>query len=306
MFVFSTAIGEGLVSINQDLQAVPLLAESWSISDDFLTWTFKLRQGVQFHKGYGEMTAEDVVYSYQQWAQNAPHSDNAEINRVWNNPAGSVETPDSHTVVVNTGDPVADVILYQFLASAGGSPTWTVSKRQSEESGVEAANLDIATTGPWEIDDHRTGEFWRMKAVEDQWRKTPHFAEVVFWQIPEEAARLAGFQTGNLDTMNMTFDSIPLVESVPGSKLMTVTGAANLGLRIHGQYYLNLGTPDQRPGYSADLPWVSSTPDVNSAEWDKARKVRLALVTAIEAWDEGVQYRDLRSMNGFEYIRPRQ
>jgi ABC-type transport system substrate-binding protein len=171
---------------------------------------------------------------------------------------------------------------------------------------VEAANLDIATTGPWEIDDHRTGEFWRMKAVEDQWRKTPHFAEVVFWQIPEEAARLAGFQTGNLDTMNMTFDSIPLVESVPGSKLMTVTGAANLGLRIHGQYYLNLGTPDQRPGYSADLPWVSSTPDVNSAEWDKARKVRLALVTAIEAWDEGVQYRDLRSMNGFEYIRPRQ
>jgi peptide/nickel transport system substrate-binding protein len=42
-------------------ELVPMLAEEWSISDDFLTWTWKIRQGVQFHKGYGEMTVEDVV-----------------------------------------------------------------------------------------------------------------------------------------------------------------------------------------------------------------------------------------------------
>jgi peptide/nickel transport system substrate-binding protein len=42
----------------------PLLAESWTSSDDSKTWTFTLRQGVQFHKGYGEMTAEDVVHSF--------------------------------------------------------------------------------------------------------------------------------------------------------------------------------------------------------------------------------------------------
>jgi ABC-type transport system substrate-binding protein len=53
---------------------------------------------------------------------------------------------------------------------------------------VEAANLQTASTGPWEIVDHRTGEFWRMQAVEDHWRKTPHFAEMVFWEIPEESA----------------------------------------------------------------------------------------------------------------------
>lgn len=282
MFVFSTAIGEGLVSINQDLQAVPMLAESWTISPDFTTWTFQLQQGVQFHKGYGEMTSEDVVWSHQQWGLNAPHSRNANINAVWNRPTGYIRTPDPYTVEVNTGEPIADVIIYQFLASASGTPTWTVSKKQTEELGVEEANLQIAATGPWEIVDHRTGEFWRMKAVENHWRKTPHFAEMVFHEIPEESARLAGFQTGNLDTMTMTFDSIPLVESVPGAKLMQVPGAANMGLRIHGQYYLGLGTPEQQPGYNADLPWVSSNPNPASEEWDRARKVRLALVTAID------------------------
>ncbi|MEQ9112382.1 MAG: ABC transporter substrate-binding protein [Rhodospirillaceae bacterium] len=46
----------------------PDLAESWTRSDDGLTWTFKLKQGVQFHGGYGELTAEDVVYSIERAA----------------------------------------------------------------------------------------------------------------------------------------------------------------------------------------------------------------------------------------------
>jgi ABC-type transport system substrate-binding protein len=179
------------------------------------------------------MTAEDVVYSYQQWAQNAPHSDNAEINREWNNPAGSVETPDSHTVVVNTGDPVADVILYQFLASAGGSPTRKVSRRQSEELGVEST-------------------------------------------------RLASFHTGNRDTFIMAFDSIPLVEQVPGAKFMRVANAGPMMIQFFGNYYVGIGTPEQRGGYDPSLPWVSASPDVVSPEWERARKVRQVLMAAID------------------------
>ena len=47
-----------------DLNAIePDLAESWEVSADKLVWTFKLRQGVQFHGDYGELTADDVVFS---------------------------------------------------------------------------------------------------------------------------------------------------------------------------------------------------------------------------------------------------
>ena len=43
----------------------PDLAESWAMSDDGTEWTFKLRKGVQFHQGFGEMTAEDVKFSFE-------------------------------------------------------------------------------------------------------------------------------------------------------------------------------------------------------------------------------------------------
>ncbi len=46
-------------------QYIPTLATEWATSTDAKTWTFKLRQGVQFHKGYGEMTSDDVVFSFK-------------------------------------------------------------------------------------------------------------------------------------------------------------------------------------------------------------------------------------------------
>ena len=70
-----------------------------------------------------------------------------------------------------------------------GASTFIASKKQTDKLGVEAASEQIAGTGPWEIVDHRTTEFWRMEAVEDHWRQTPYFAELVFWEIPEESAR---------------------------------------------------------------------------------------------------------------------
>ena len=84
------------------------MAESWSISDDFKTWTFKLTKGVQFQKGYGEMTAEDVVYSMKGYAT-SKHPRAGQLKRFWEDREGS-STPDDYTVVVNSGDPVVELI----------------------------------------------------------------------------------------------------------------------------------------------------------------------------------------------------
>ena len=83
--------------------------------------------------------------------------------------------------------------------------------------------------------------------MDNHWRKTPFFKELVLWDIPEESARVAGFQTGQLDTFTMSFDSIPTVEAVPGTEFMSVPGGGESHLGLYGSSYVGLGTDDQRP-----------------------------------------------------------
>lgn len=285
LFVISTApVVEGLMQWNSNLEAEPLLTESWNISDDFATWTFNLRKGVQFHKGYGEMTAEDVVYSYSHWITNTKHARASALQRFWDHPEGHVEILDRYTLQVNTGEPMPDVIMSEFHRVPSGIASWVVSKKQSDEIGIEAADKDIAATGPWEIVEHRPAQYWRMKAVQDHWRKTPYFAELEFQEIPEQSTRLAGFQTGNLDTFVMAFDSIPLVQAMEGAKLLIVPdqAAGEMLLHFHGGLYFNVGTPDQEAAYDPDLPWVSSNTEIGTPEWEQAKKVRQAMVKAID------------------------
>ena len=280
IFVHGTApIGEGLLQEDINRNVLGLLAESWEISDDFLTWTFKLNQGVQFHKGYGELRAEDVMWSMQQWGL-SKHPRAGQLENFWAPRAGS-EIIDDYTLKVHTGEPVVSVIAQRWHMTPGGASTFIASKKQTDELGVEEASTQIAATGPWEIVDHRTSEFWKMAAVRDHWRHTPEFAEFIMWEIPEESSRVAGFQTGNLDTFLMSYDSIPSVLEVDGAQLMQVPNAIIQSLRIYGNWYPIEGV-EARPGYDPELPWVSPTDDISSPEWDRARKVRLALITAID------------------------
>ncbi len=293
IFVHGTApIGEGLLQENLQHEVLGLLAESWEISDDFLMWTFNLHQGVQFHHGYGEMKAEDVEWSMRQWGL-SKHPRAGQLEKFWAPRDGS-EIVDDYTLKVHTGEPLVHVIAQRWHMTPGGASTFIASKKQTEDLGVDEAGPQIAATGPWEVVDHRTGEFWKMEAVRDHWRHTPEFAEFVMWEIPEESSRVAGFQTGNLDTFLMAYDSIPNVEAVDGSQFMRVPNAIVQSIRIYGNWYPVEGV-ETRAGYDPTLPWVSPTDDITSPEWDRARKVRLALMTAI---DRQVLVDEILSGNG--------
>ena len=259
---------------------LPMLAESWSLSDDNLSWTFKLRKGIQFHQGFGEMTAEDVLWSFDQIIESAKHPGSSDVARMWQHPDGSRETPDPYTIVLHTGIPAIDVLNRVRNPWAGS--TWVASKKQSDELGEEESNNRTALTGPWVLSEAETAQFWKFQAVDSHWRKTPFFQELVFWDIPEESARVAGFQTGQLDTFTMSFDSIPTVEAVAGTEFMSVPGGGESHLGMYGSSYVGLGTDDQRPNFNPDLPWVAPTDDFNSPEWEQALKVRQALAISID------------------------
>ena len=140
------------------------------------------------------MTAEDVVWSMRQWGL-SKHPRAGQLAVFWEERGGS-EIIDDYTFKVHTGEPFVEVIARQWFMTPGGGSTFIASKKQTDELGAEAASSQMAATGPWEIADHRTGEFWRMDAVRNHWRHTPAFAEFVMWEIPEEASRVAGLPDG--------------------------------------------------------------------------------------------------------------
>ncbi|MCH8988357.1 MAG: ABC transporter substrate-binding protein [Chloroflexi bacterium] len=275
--------GESMVTIMEDFSPAPFLAVSWSISDDFLVWTWKIRDDVEFHKGYGLLTIDDVLYSFKEYHDGALNARAGIIGDYWvGNKGGSQTVIDDFTVEVNTGEPWIPARAFEFMRGLGGLSTSIVSKKQSEELTPEVASKDIAMTGPWEIDDFSSGEFWRFKAVQDHWRQTPFFEEFVLWTIPEESARVAGFQTGNLDTFQMSFDTLPTVDAVPGSKVVAWANAGQAGLNIYGQTY---GTDKDGNPYEAldcSNAWVSCDEDPDSVEWANAVKVKRAMSIAID------------------------
>ncbi len=115
----SSAVAEGLITTAPDLSASPMLAKSWEISDDFLTWTWKFQEGVMFHKGYGEMTAEDVLYSYIQWNAGAKHARAGIIGDYFNHEDGGSEVVDDYTLVVDTGTPWVPAQVFEFMRNSG-------------------------------------------------------------------------------------------------------------------------------------------------------------------------------------------
>lgn len=278
----AVSFGESMVAIQPDLSPGPMLATEWSISDDFTTWTWKIRNDVEFHKGFGRMTIEDVMYTYRNYHEGALNARAGIIGDYWlGNDGGSHEVIDDYTIKLNTGTPWVPQRAFEFMRHLGGVSTSIVSKKQSDELTPEVASKNIAATGPWEIKEHSSGEYWRFEAVQNHWRQTPYFAELTLRSIPEESARVAGFQTGKLDIFEMSFDSLPTVEAVEGTKIVAWPNAGQAGLNIYGQTY---GTDKEGNPYKhldANNAWVSADPDPNSVEWANAVKVKRAMAISI-------------------------
>ena len=96
---------EGLCLYDENGEIIPGLAESWDISEDGLTYTFHLRQGVTFHNG-DAFDSADVLYSYNNFAGldgNEAVSSDYEI-------VESVEAPDEYTFVVHLSEPSASFL----------------------------------------------------------------------------------------------------------------------------------------------------------------------------------------------------
>ncbi len=167
----------------------PDLAESWEVSDDSRVWTFKLRQGVKFHGDYGEMTAEDVVYSIERAADPKRSSFASTFAGVV-----KVEALDDYTVRVTLKHPDAGFLGRVSDYHAGN----IVSKKAASEAGTNFGAQPVGT-GPFAFQEHVTQQHVRLVAHDDYFRGKPQVAGIMYRMIPSDSARELAFTSGEVD-----------------------------------------------------------------------------------------------------------
>ena len=178
---------------------VPGLAESWETSDDFLTWTFNLRQGVKWHNvppvNGRELTSDDVLFSYE-WLTKPDSILGGGFKAV-----SSVEAVDRYTVVYHLNK-VAPGLFDELSVPGKGY----ILPREAG-SGQWNIRLSAIGTGPFMahpqeyvykvgMNLNRNPDYW---VKDERGNRLPYLDGVKIRVIPDFASRLAAFRTGKVD-----------------------------------------------------------------------------------------------------------
>ena len=166
---------------------------------------FELKQGIQFHGGYGELTAEDVKFSYERLvdpAVEAAYADDfATLDRV--------EVIDDYSGRIILSD-VFPGIMTRTLPLLRGS---ILSKDAFEEIGAEMFATNPIGSGPYMFEEWQPGERIILARNDDYYREMPDFERVEIYPIVEEEAAEVAFDVGELNETRISLDSIDRYEN---------------------------------------------------------------------------------------------
>ena len=214
-------------------QYKPTLATSWTSSPDAKEWTFQLREGVKFHKDYGEMTSEDVVYSFERAMKDGTNT------TILGN-INAVEATGPYEVKISLKNPDA-----LFLGtSAFNNNTAIVSKKAAEEMG-EAFKTDAVGTGPYQLSKFDPEHGTTVTRHEGYWGDKAKVSTVECVYIADTTARTLALLSGDVDMIEAVrapgwVDS--MLQRDPNLKFdMTVPGSFNtLHINLNRKPFDNL------------------------------------------------------------------
>lgn len=176
---------QGLVTRDQDNEVIPALAADWVVSEDGLTYTFTLAEGVTFHDGT-PMTSADAVDSLSAVKTDATLQGNADLAAV-----STITAPDPQTVVLTLTQPDID-LLFKLTGRAG-----LVVKVGDTTDRNTAAN----GTGPFTLGQWRQGDSITLERYDAYWGEPAGVAEVVVNYIPDFTAGVNAALDGSLDVL---------------------------------------------------------------------------------------------------------
>ena len=242
---------DNLLKMDKDGKVVPGLAEKYEISDDQLTWTFHLRDGLKWSDG-SALTAEDFVYSWQRLVDPnvaAPYAQtvlgmvegyddaigrpDADGNTTVDpDPTKlKVEAPDEKTLIVHMAKPTP--YFDKLAAFVSLSPV----KKDAVEANPDGWSIDPKTyisTGPFKLTGWEPGSYLMFEKNENYW--------------DADSIKLDGIKCLLMQDQNATFSAYEsgdalMIKDVPTQEITTLKERSDFHIDpILGTYYLDLNT----------------------------------------------------------------
>lgn len=180
---------ETLVWFDENLELKPLLAKSWTVSDDGLDYTFVLNEGIKFHDGE-PFNAESIVANYER-AKSDSSLRLASQTAMWD----SVTVDSEYQVTIHLKEP--NNTFLNKLAQVR-----IVSPKAIKELGKDGLAKQSAGTGPFILSERVDGGYTKMVRNENYWQDGPKVDTLTWRVVPEDGARVAMLQTGEADIIS--------------------------------------------------------------------------------------------------------
>ncbi len=187
-----------------DFETIPGLAESWEGSEDGLTWTYTLREGLLWSDGE-PLTADDVAYTInrsrdEEWFNHFATTQNLEATAI------DDVTLEVTTSVPDPKLPTLDVYIVPQHIYEGIS---------ADDLGTYEATDGVAS-GPYSLSELRRGQDWTMTANPNYWAGEPTIDEVIFRLFTNPDAMVAALEQGEIDAAhNIPSGSVERLEENP-------------------------------------------------------------------------------------------
>ncbi len=289
------------IYIKADMTLVGGLAKRWEESADSLTVTLWLREGIPWQDGlgpggsnsgkWGEVTTEDVKYTYDKYMAPSSTGGRAAILR---DSIKSIEIVDRYTIVFHLKAP--DPVWWLYLTDVGGGMQPIVCKKYIETVGDTEAGKNPVGSGPYRLVEHRFGDYLKFEALDEHWRVVPEFKYLIIKIVPEDSTAIAMLKTGVIDVTQVTSAEVAEVKKA-GFRTSTSSGGYAAFLDFGGM----IVPQDSRyvAGYHQMDPWK----DIRVREAMSIAIDREAIVKAFYA-GIGIPMPVIFPMPGWEKLKP--
>ncbi|HET91062.1 MAG TPA: ABC transporter substrate-binding protein [Chloroflexi bacterium] len=200
----------------------PDLAESWTVSDDGLVWTFKIREGVTFHDGT-PCTAEEIA-----WSLNWTIENEIETFSFYLANFAEVVALDPTTLQVTLSDPVGNMESALLLFTWILPPSVWDGMSYDEIMEFEGVAAGIGT-GPYKLVEWVEGEYLILEAFEDYWRGRPAIDRVVYREFATDDVMIQALLAGDIDVIDM----------VPGPGVQSLESADTVEVLIMDSLFID-------------------------------------------------------------------